>query len=63
MKTALVTGATGQDGSYLIRKLLAEGRRVCGIVRRSSTPNTSRIADLTPGVQANGSELFSEPAT
>ena len=58
MKTALVTGATGQDGSYLIRKLLAEGRRVCGIVRRSSTPNTSRIDDLTPGVQPNGSELF-----
>ena len=58
MKTSFVTGSTGQDGSYLIRKLLAEGRRVCALVRRSSTPNTSRIDDLAPGAKPNGSELF-----
>ncbi|MDO5309040.1 MAG: GDP-mannose 4,6-dehydratase [Planctomycetia bacterium] len=58
MKTSLVTGATGQDGSYLVRKLLSEGRRVCAMLRCSSTPHTARLADLTPGVQANGSELI-----
>ncbi|MBQ9873078.1 MAG: GDP-mannose 4,6-dehydratase [Thermoguttaceae bacterium] len=58
MKTSLVTGATGQDGSYLIRNLLAKGYRVVGLVRRSSTSNASRLADLVPGVQENGSELI-----
>lgn len=58
MKTTLVTGATGQDGAYLTRKLLREGRRVCALVRRASTSNMSRLADLVPGVQPNGSELI-----
>ncbi len=58
MKTSLITGSTGQDGAYLTRKLLSEGRRVCALVRRSSTSNMSRLADLTPGVQPNGSELI-----
>ncbi len=58
MITSFVTGSTGQDGSYLIRKLLDEGRRVCALARRASTPNTSRIDDLKPGVQPNGSELI-----
>ena len=58
MKTALVTGATGQDGSYLIRKLLREGRRVCALMRRTSTPNASRLADLRAGTQENGAELI-----
>lgn len=57
MKTSLVTGATGQDGAYLIRKLLAEGRRVYALVRRSSTSNLSRLANIKPGMQENGSEL------
>ena len=57
MKTSLVTGATGQDGSYLIRKLLSEGRRVCALTRRVSTSIMARITDLKPGVQENGSEL------
>ena len=61
MKTSFVTGATGQDGSYLIRKLLSEGRRVCALVRRSSTSNMSRLADLTPGRQENGAELHFVP--
>jgi GDPmannose 4,6-dehydratase len=43
MKKALITGITGQDGSYLAELLLSKGYEVHGLVRRSSTPNTSRI--------------------
>ena len=45
-QTALITGITGQDGSYLAEFLLEEGYEVHGIVRRSSLPNTSRIDHL-----------------
>jgi GDPmannose 4,6-dehydratase len=45
-KTALITGITGQDGSYLAEHLLAEGYRVFGMVRRSSTEAFERIAHL-----------------
>ncbi len=43
MKKALVTGITGQDGSYLVELLLSKGYEVHGIIRRSSTFNTRRI--------------------
>lgn len=43
MKTALITGITGQDGSYLAELLLEKGYNVHGIIRRSSTFNTDRI--------------------
>jgi GDPmannose 4,6-dehydratase len=46
MKTALITGITGQDGSYLTELLLEKGYEVHGIIRRSSTFNTSRIEHL-----------------
>jgi len=46
MPTALITGITGQDGSYLAELLLSKGYTVYGLVRRSSTPNTSRIEHL-----------------
>jgi GDPmannose 4,6-dehydratase len=46
MKRALVTGITGQDGSYLAELLLAKGYEVHGIVRRSSSFNTERIDHL-----------------
>ena len=46
MKRALITGITGQDGSYLAEQLLAKGYEVHGIVRRSSTFNTERIDHL-----------------
>jgi GDPmannose 4,6-dehydratase len=43
MKTALITGITGQDGSYLAELLLEKGYEVHGIIRRHSTPSTGRI--------------------
>jgi GDPmannose 4,6-dehydratase len=46
MKTALITGITGQDGSYLAELLLEKGYEVHGVIRRSSTFNTSRIDHL-----------------
>ena len=46
MKKALITGITGQDGSYLAELLLAKGYEVWGLVRRSSSFNTSRVDHL-----------------
>ena len=43
MKKALITGITGQDGSYLAEFLLAKGYEVHGLIRRASTFNTDRI--------------------
>jgi GDPmannose 4,6-dehydratase len=45
-KTALITGITGQDGGYLAELLLAQGYKVCGMVRRASTENFQRIEHL-----------------
>jgi len=45
-KVAVITGVTGQDGSYLSELLLSKGYDVFGINRRTSTPNTSRILDI-----------------
>jgi GDPmannose 4,6-dehydratase len=45
-KRALITGITGQDGSYLAELLLAKGYEVYGIIRRSSSFNTARIEDI-----------------
>jgi GDPmannose 4,6-dehydratase len=46
MKTALITGVTGQDGSYLAELLINKGYKVHGLVRRSSTFNTARIENI-----------------
>ena len=46
MKRALLTGITGQDGSYLAELLLGKGYEVHGLIRRASTFNTSRIEHL-----------------
>ena len=46
MKTALITGITGQDGSYLAELLLEKGYAVHGVVRRASLANTARIDHL-----------------
>lgn len=58
MKKALITGITGQDGSYLAELLLQKGYEVHGIVRRASTFNTSRIDHLYEDAHVNGVRLF-----
>lgn len=57
-KTALVTGITGQDGSYLAELLLNKGYVVHGIKRRSSSFNTSRIDDVLPDWHEREARLF-----
>jgi GDPmannose 4,6-dehydratase len=54
-RTALITGVTGQDGSYLAELLLAKGYSVHGIVRRTSSLNRSRIEHLRQGPAPKGS--------
>jgi GDPmannose 4,6-dehydratase len=57
MKKALITGVTGQDGSYLARLLLDKGYRVFGVKRRSSSLNTSRIDDIYEDVHKPDARL------
>jgi len=58
MKRALITGITGQDGSYLAELLLGKGYEVHGIIRRASTFNTSRIDHLYQDPNVNDVRLF-----
>ena len=58
MKRALITGITGQDGSYLADLLLGKGYEVHGIIRRASTFNTARIDHLYQDPHVNGVRLF-----
>ena len=58
MKKALITGITGQDGSYLAELLLDKGYEVHGIIRRSSSFNTGRIDHLYQDPHVNGIKLF-----
>ncbi len=58
MKKALITGITGQDGSYLAEFLLAKGYEVHGIIRRASSFNTGRIDHLYKDPHLNGVRLF-----
>ncbi len=58
MKKALITGITGQDGSYLTRFLCGKGYEVHGIIRRTSTFNTDRIDDIYLDPHEAGSRLF-----
>jgi GDPmannose 4,6-dehydratase len=58
MKKALVTGITGQDGSYLAEFLLRKGYEVHGLIRRSSTFNTERIDHLYHDFHEQGARLF-----
>ena len=60
MPTALITGITGQDGSYLAELLLAKGYRVVGIVRRSSTTPYERIAHLVDRVELVSADLLDQ---
>jgi GDPmannose 4,6-dehydratase len=58
MKRALITGITGQDGSYLADLLVAKGYEVHGIIRRASTFNTARIDHLYQDPHVHGVHLF-----
>jgi GDPmannose 4,6-dehydratase len=58
MKRALITGVTGQDGSYLAELLLSKGYEVHGVVRRASTFNTDRIDHLYRDPHEMGTRLF-----
>ena len=60
MPTALITGITGQDGSYLAEFLLAKGYRVVGIVRRSSTTPYDRIAHLIDRIELVSADLLDQ---
>ena len=58
MKTALITGITGQDGSYLTELLLKKGYEVHGIIRRASSFNTKRIDHLFENPEIGNKTLF-----
>lgn len=58
MKRAFLTGITGQDGSYLAELLLSKGYEVHGLIRRSSTFNTSRIEHLYQDPHGADTKLF-----
>ncbi|MCD8098163.1 MAG: GDP-mannose 4,6-dehydratase [Lachnospiraceae bacterium] len=57
MKTALITGITGQDGSYLAELLLEKGYEVHGIIRRASSSNTGRINHLMGRITLHDGDL------
>lgn len=57
MKKALITGITGQDGSYLAELLLEKGYEVHGMTRRASLPNTERIAHLLGKITLHDGDL------
>ena len=58
--TALITGITGQDGSYLAEFLLSKGYRVCGLVRRSSTVNFERLYHLQDRIELLPGDLLDQ---
>jgi len=59
-KSALITGVTGQDGSYLAEWLLEQGYRVYGLVRRSSSPNVDRIRHLVDKITLIPGDLLDD---
>jgi len=60
MPTAVITGITGQDGSYLAELLLGKGYRVVGMVRRASTENFERIAHIRTRLELRQADLLDE---
>ena len=60
MKRALITGVTGQDGSYLAEFLLEKGYRVFGMVRRSSTENFERIDHIRDSIELVQADLLDQ---
>jgi GDPmannose 4,6-dehydratase len=60
MKSALITGINGQDGSYLAEHLLEQGYRVCGLVRRTSLQNLERVAHLLEQIELLNGDLLDQ---
>jgi GDPmannose 4,6-dehydratase len=60
MKTALITGINGQDGSYLAEHLLAQGYKVYGLVRRTSIRNLERVAHLLEQIELLNGDLLDQ---
>lgn len=60
MKRALITGITGQDGSYLAELLLKKGYRVFGLTRRTSTPNYERIKHIIDKIELIPGDLLDQ---
>jgi len=60
VKTALITGITGQDGSYLAELLVEKGYRVVGMVRRASTENFERIAGIRDRIELRQADLLDQ---
>ena len=59
-KRAIITGITGQDGSYLAELLLEKGYEVVGVTRRLSTPNTGRIEHLLGRIELRPADLLDQ---
>jgi GDPmannose 4,6-dehydratase len=59
-RTAIITGVTGQDGSYLAEHLLTKGYRVVGVVRRASTENFERLADVRDRLELRQADLLDQ---
>src|SRR5204862_4537783 len=62
MKKALITGVTGQDGSYLAELLLSKGYEVHGLIRRSATGNTRNIDHLMDTMTLHRGDLADVPS-
>lgn len=60
MKRALITGITGQDGSYLSELLLSKGYKVYGLVRRLSTPNIQNIKHIVDNIELISGDLLDQ---
>jgi GDPmannose 4,6-dehydratase len=59
-RTALITGVTGQDGSYLADFLLQKGYRVFGLVRRLSSPNVARLTEIRDRIEILDGDLLDQ---
>ena len=62
MPTALITGITGQDGSYLAEFLLEKGYKVVGLVRRTSTVSFQRIRHIQKQLTLVSGDLLDQPS-
>lgn len=60
MKSALITGITGQDGPYLAELLLSKGYKVYGVVRRLSTPNLENLAGIQDKIELLSADLLDQ---